>query len=102
MLLAFGLLAAIKMTADGTASFNAAKPAVRGGPVRWLIVGGVFLIAAITIGATIMAGNFRERALNNSERELENTVLLLARHFHQRLEYLEVVQKDLVAYGQAP
>jgi hypothetical protein len=33
-----------------------------------------------------MAGNFRERALHNSERELENTVLLLARHFDQQLE----------------
>jgi hypothetical protein len=36
--------------------------------------------------ATVMAGNFRERALHNSERELENTVLLLARHFDQQLE----------------
>jgi len=42
MLLAFGLLAAIKMTADDTASFNAPKPAVRGGPVRWLLVGAAY------------------------------------------------------------
>ena len=42
--------------------------------------------AAIAIGATLMAGNFRERALRNSERELENTVLLLARHFEQQFE----------------
>jgi len=34
---------------------------------------GLLLIAAIAIGATLMAGNFRERALRNSERELENT-----------------------------
>ena len=46
----------------------------------------MLLIAAIAIGATVMAGNFRERALHNSERELENTVLLLARHFDQQLE----------------
>jgi diguanylate cyclase (GGDEF)-like protein len=70
----------------------------RGTPIRWLVVGGVLLIAAITIGTTIMAGNFRERALKNSERELENTVLLLARHFDQQLDDLEVVQKDLIAY----
>jgi diguanylate cyclase (GGDEF)-like protein len=70
----------------------------RGTPIRWLIVGGVLLIAAITIGTTIMAGNFRERALKNSERELENTVLLLARHFDQQLDDLEVVQRDLIAY----
>jgi PAS domain-containing protein len=45
-----------------------------------------------------MAGNFRERALRNSERELENTVLLLARHFDQQLEDFEVVQKGLLAF----
>ena len=70
----------------------------RGGPIRWLILGGMLLIAAIAIGATVMAGNFRERALRNSERELENTVLLLARHFDQQLEDFEVVQKDLIAF----
>ena len=45
-----------------------------------------------------MAGNFRERALHNAERELENSVLLLARHFDQQLEDFEVVQKDLIDY----
>jgi diguanylate cyclase (GGDEF)-like protein len=47
-----------------------------------------------------MVGNFRERALNSSERELENTVLLLARHFDQQLEDFEVVQKDIIAHMQ--
>ena len=72
--------------------------AFRGGPIRWLILGGALLIAAIAIGATFMAGNFRERALRNSERELENTVLLLARHFDQQLEDFQVVQKDLIEF----
>jgi diguanylate cyclase (GGDEF)-like protein len=81
----------------GTASFKI-PPALRGGPIRWLILGGTLLIAAIAIGATLMAGNFRERALHNSERELENTVLLLARHFDQQLEDFEVVQRDLIAF----
>ncbi len=79
------------MISIGTAWFKI-SPGFRGGPIRWLILGGVLLIAAIAIGATIMAGNFRERALRNSERELENTVLLLARHFDQQLEDFEVVQ----------
>ena len=85
------------MVSIGTASFKL-TPAFRGGPIRWLILGGMLLIAAIAIGATIMAGNFRERALRNSERELENTVLLLARHFDQQLEDFEVVQKDLITF----
>src|SRR5580700_10526648 len=73
-----------------------AKTLTRGGPIRWLILGGALLIAAIAIGATLMAENFRERALRNSERELENTVLLLARHFDQQLSDFEVIQKDLI------
>jgi diguanylate cyclase (GGDEF)-like protein len=83
------------MTTNGIASFDA-KTLMRGGPIRWLILGGVLLIAAIAIGATLMAENFRERALRNSERELENTVLLLARHFDQQLGEFEVIQKDLI------
>ncbi len=85
------------MASTGTTSFRIAS-AFRGGPIRWLILGGALLIAAIAIGATIMAGNFRERALRSSERELENTVLLLARHFDQQLEDFQVVQKDLIAF----
>jgi diguanylate cyclase (GGDEF)-like protein/PAS domain S-box-containing protein len=85
------------MVSIGTAWFKI-TPAFRGGPIRWLILGGMLLIAAIAIGATVMAGNFRERALRNSERELENTVLLLARHFDQQLEDFEVVQKDLIGF----
>src|SRR6185312_4070557 len=88
------------MASNGTISFRMTSP-FRGGPIRWLVLGGVLLIAAIAIGATVMAGNFRERALRNSERELENTVLLLARHFDQQLEDFQVVQKDLIAYMRA-
>src|ERR1700754_2150054 len=72
--------------------------AVRGNPIRWLVLGGVLLIAAIAVGATLMAENFRERALHNAEREVENTVQLLAHHFDQQLADFEVVQKDLIDY----
>ncbi|WP_338826839.1 bifunctional diguanylate cyclase/phosphodiesterase [Bradyrhizobium sp. 27S5] len=85
------------MNPNGSASFNVASVIGRG-PIRWLILGGAVLMAAIAIGATLMAENFRERALHNSERELENTVLLLARHFDQQLDDLEVVQRDLIAF----
>ncbi len=74
---------------------------VRRGPIHWLILCGVLLIAAIVIGTAVMVGNFRERALNSSARELENTVLLLARHFDQQLGDAEVVQNSLVEYVYA-
>src|SRR6187402_1631043 len=88
---------AVTMTADTIASLRLPRSA-SGSPIRWLILGGVALIAAITIGTTIMAGNFRERALNSSKRELENTVLLLARHFDQQLQDFASIQDDLVAH----
>jgi PAS domain-containing protein len=46
----------------------------------------------------MMASSFRERALKSSEREMENTVLLLARHCDQKFEEFEIVQKELAAY----
>lgn len=74
---------------------------VRSGPIRWLVIGGMLLIASIAIGASLMAQNFRERALRNSVRELENTALLLAHHFDQQLRDFEVIQKDLIAHMRA-
>ena len=88
------------MTADGTGSFDL-KAFLSSGPIRWLIAGGVFLITAIAIGTTIMVGNFRERALNGYERELENTVLLVARHFDQQIDDFTVILKDLAAQIQS-
>ncbi|MBR1086058.1 EAL domain-containing protein [Bradyrhizobium manausense] len=69
---------------------------VRSGPIRWLVVGGTLLIAAIAVGAVLMAQNFRERALRNASRELENTALLLAHHFDQQLQDFAVIQRDFV------
>ncbi|MDR3483628.1 MAG: EAL domain-containing protein [Bradyrhizobium sp.] len=82
---------------QATAILSFVKRFVSGNPIRWLILGGALLIAAITIGTTIMAGNFRERALSSAERELENTVLLLARHFDRQLSDFIVVQEDIAA-----
>ena len=66
------------------------------GPVLWLILSGILLVAAITIGTVLIIDQFRERALSNGERELENTVLLLSRHFDQQLGDLEVPLNDLI------
>jgi PAS domain S-box-containing protein len=76
---------------------NDVKNSAAGGPIRWLIGGGLLLIAAIAIGTTIMAGTFRERALESAERQLENTVLLMARHFDQQLEDFMSIQREIVA-----
>lgn len=66
-------------------------------PIRWLIGCGIVLIAAVVVGTMIMVSNFRDRAITNSERELENAVQLLARHFDQELGDFKVVQNVLTA-----
>jgi diguanylate cyclase (GGDEF)-like protein/PAS domain S-box-containing protein len=70
---------------------------IRRGPVLWLILCGGFLVAAIIIGTALMVGEFRERALGNSERELKNAVLLLARHFDQQFEDSDIIANNLIS-----
>jgi len=66
-------------------------------PVVWLIACGVLLVGAIILGTVMMVGEFRERALANSERELENTVLLLTRHFDQQFEDYQVLTGEMLS-----
>src|SRR5664279_2699412 len=75
---------------------TAASAPWRRGPVLWLTLSGVLLVAAILIGTVLIIDQFRERALSNGERELENTVLLLSRHFDQQLGDLEIPLNDLI------
>jgi diguanylate cyclase (GGDEF)-like protein/PAS domain S-box-containing protein len=65
-------------------------------PIVWLIICGCFLVAAIFIGTIVMVGEFRQRAIANGERELENTVRLLTRHFDQQFDDTEVIAADLI------
>jgi len=74
--------------------------AVRRDPVLWLILCGVSLIAAIVIGTALTVGEFRESTLRNSERELENTVQLLTRHFDRQFEDCEIITNDLISRMQ--
>jgi diguanylate cyclase (GGDEF)-like protein/PAS domain S-box-containing protein len=67
------------------------------GPVLWLTLCGGLLVTAIFAGTIMMVGEFRERALVNSERELENTVLLLTRHFDQQFEDSDTIATDVIA-----
>jgi diguanylate cyclase (GGDEF)-like protein/PAS domain S-box-containing protein len=72
------------------------------GPVLWLTVCGALLVAAIFAGTMMMVGEFRERALANSERELKNTVLLLTRHFDQQFEDSDTIAADVIARLHIP
>src|SRR5689334_6543032 len=73
----------------------------RMGAIQWLILCGVALVAAIALGTAYLALQFRERALELTERNLNNTALLLSRHFDQQLADLQHVHDDVVSYLQA-
>jgi diguanylate cyclase (GGDEF)-like protein/PAS domain S-box-containing protein len=77
-----------------------ALASMRRGPILSLVLCGGLLVAAIIVGTMAMVGEFRERALSNSERELENTVLLLTRHFDQQFEDTEVIASDVISRMQ--
>ena len=68
----------------------------RNRPIRYLILCGLALIAAIVIGTAIMAGNLRERALLDSERELKNTALILAEQLDRTFQGIDLVQTSMV------
>jgi hypothetical protein len=70
---------------------------IRRGPILSLVLCGGLLVATIIVGTAVMVGEFRERALSNSERELENTVLLLARHFDQQFEDSDTIAADVIS-----
>ncbi|MCJ9733340.1 diguanylate cyclase, partial [Bradyrhizobium sp. PRIMUS42] len=78
------------------AARNGWEVLARRGPVLWLTLCGVLLVAGIFAVTAVAVGEFRERTLVNRERELENTVKLIARHFDQQFEDSDVVAADLI------
>jgi PAS domain-containing protein len=71
------------------------------GVVQWLILCAAAMVIAIMVGTGYFALQFRERALEVAERELNNTALLLSRHFDQQLSDLQHVHDDVVSYMRA-
>src|SRR5688572_905635 len=74
----------------------------RRGPIAALILCGCFLAAGIVTGTALMVNEFRERALSHGERELENTVLLLTRHFDQQFEDSNTIAHNVIAQMDIP
>ncbi|MGP8120050.1 MAG: PAS-domain containing protein, partial [Xanthobacteraceae bacterium] len=69
--------------------------------VRWVIGCGAVVILGVILAVTFMIDQQREHVLQSTERELRNTVLLLARHFDQQISQIRDEQKDFVAQIRA-
>jgi diguanylate cyclase (GGDEF)-like protein/PAS domain S-box-containing protein len=96
------LISSIRTRMSRAARMGAQRIAAARGrdPIVWLIICGCLLVTAIIVGTIAMVGEFRERALSNSERELENTALLLSRHFEQQFEDCDVIAANLISQMQ--
>jgi diguanylate cyclase (GGDEF)-like protein len=68
----------------------------RNRPIRYLILCGVLLIAAIVVGTAIVVGNLRDRALFESERELKNTALILAEQIDRTFQAVDLIQSSVI------
>ena len=73
-----------------------ALAAPRHQPVRYLLIGGALLICAILVATGFLVASFRERALDDSERELKNTVLILAEQLDRSFQAIELVQHSVI------
>jgi len=73
----------------------------RNRPIRYLVLCGLTLIAAIVAGTAIMAVNLRDRALFENERELKNTALILAEQIDRVLLGIDLVQSGVIEKIQA-
>src|SRR5438105_796313 len=91
------LLARMTRWIAATVGSRAIAAPTRRGPVMGLILCGTLLAVAILAGTAVMIGQFRERALANGERELQNTILLLTRHFDQQFEDSNIIARNIIA-----
>src|SRR5436190_5009141 len=96
------LLAGMTGWIAATVGSRALAMPARRGPVTGLILCGTLLAVAILAGTAVMIGQFRERALANGERELENTILLLTRHFDQQFEDSSNIARNIIAQMGIP
>ena len=61
----------------------------------WILLSGLVLIAGIVGGTAAMIDSFRNRTIANTGTNLENTTLLIARHFDQQFDDLVDAQARL-------
>src|SRR4249919_464542 len=87
-----------EIIAESQPMFGGGMPwRIRLSAIQWLILSAAVLVIAIMLGTGYFAMQYRERALEVAERELNNSALLLSRHFDQQLSDLQHVHEDVVA-----
>jgi diguanylate cyclase (GGDEF)-like protein len=67
------------------------------GPVFWVVACGAILILGIVLGMGGVIGNFQDREVQRSQKELENTVGLLASQIDSRFGHFESIERSVAA-----
>jgi diguanylate cyclase (GGDEF)-like protein len=90
------------MIAESQPPYSAGAPwRIRLGAIQWLVLSAAGCVIAIMLGTGYFAMQYRERALKVAKRELNNSALLLSRHFDQQLSDLQHVHEDVVTQLRA-
>ena len=67
------------------------------GPVFWVVACGAILILGIVLGIGGVIGNFQDREVQRSQKELENTVGLLASQIDSQFGHFESIERSVAA-----
>src|SRR5262245_29346536 len=81
--------------------FRSPSSGARLRPAGMLIVCGVLLAAVVAAGAAIVLSNLRERALSDSERQLQNLAAILAEQTDHAFQAIDLVQTSLIEQMRA-
>src|SRR5882672_4562035 len=65
-------------------------------PARMLIVCGALLAIAVAAGAAIVLSSLRERALTDSEHQLQNLAAILAEQTDHAFQAVDLVETSLI------
>jgi len=73
----------------------------RSRPILLLVLGCTVVAAAVTVTMVLLLSNLRERAIADSERELQNTALILAAQTDRAFQALDLVESSVIERMQS-
>jgi diguanylate cyclase (GGDEF)-like protein len=77
------------------ARFGASRSA-NSRPILLLVLGCIVVAAAVTVTAVLLLSNLRDRAIADSERELQNTALILAAQTDRAFQAVDLVESSVL------
>jgi diguanylate cyclase (GGDEF)-like protein len=70
-------------------------------PILLLVLGCIVVAAAVTVTTVLLLSNLRDRAIADSERELQNTALVLAAQTDRAFQAIDLVESSVIERMQS-